>query len=503
MPSSASEPSPRSTFAGPDEPQAMPLFAEVLQEAYPSWYEWCEWGHQGEHLAETAQVRGHEQASSASWSEQPHCLFIAESTEHFAAEWARQLADDLEVGSLLTDQFVCHWAARDEHPDLAMQIQQVLGMTAQAQGWPVLAFGVPDHQSDKPGHQIAWCGAIPFGPLRDGSKRMGVARMALEFIETLHNEEQNEKNEAQALLREAQLMAAQRPETAGDPPKPSLWLPSVESGLLAVADTLEGGFGPAPRRLQPAALQFLWQRSQQSLAPKSLGKQFERSIDALVTGAVHDHLGGGFFHGCDDQAWSRPTFDKRLRDQALLSLILLPAAAANQRPVWREAALHALGWCVDHLRLTTGWYGAGTGADSANAQGQLQPGMHVLWSQDAVGHIVGEQQAKEFASCYLTDERSHYGDGWYAPTLRQASVDADLPQTLHRLLVARQERPQPTIDRRVLIADHALLLRALRLAAAADAADAKEPRWAQAADELAALLRSYHGSGSQRMHASR
>ena len=47
---------------------------------------------------------------------------------------------------------------------------------------------------------------------------------------------------------------------------------------------------------------------------------------------------------------------------------------------------------------------------------------------------------------------------------------------------------QPTIDRRVLIADHALLLRALRLAAAADA---KEPRWAQAVDELAALLRSY------------
>ena len=74
------------------------------------------------------------------------------------------------------------------------------------------------------------------------------------------------------------------------------------------------------------------------------------------------------------------------------------------------------------------------------------------------------------------------------PLPSQKIIDADDPKlisALHRLQVARTERPQPARDERILLRDQARLCRALTLAAAADP---KEPLWNQRVTSLQEII---------------
>ena len=44
---------------------------------------------------------------------------------------------------------------------------------------------------------------------------------------------------------------------------------------------------------------------------------------AITAGALHEHLGGGFFRTCHDPGWREPAGEKRARDAFLLALVLI------------------------------------------------------------------------------------------------------------------------------------------------------------------------------------
>ena len=50
------------------------------------------------------------------------------------------------------------------------------------------------------------------------------------------------------------------------------------------------------------------------------------SLDAMASGGIYDHLGGGFARYSVDAFWMVPHFEKMLYDQALLARALPPRA---------------------------------------------------------------------------------------------------------------------------------------------------------------------------------
>ena len=51
------------------------------------------------------------------------------------------------------------------------------------------------------------------------------------------------------------------------------------------------------------------------------------SLDAMASGGMYDHIGGGFARYSVDERWLVPHFEKMLYDQALLLRVYAHAAA--------------------------------------------------------------------------------------------------------------------------------------------------------------------------------
>src|SRR5262249_16827052 len=94
--------------------------------------------------------------------------------------------------------------------------------------------------------------------------------------------------------------------------------------IVAGYDPKYGGFGSSPKGLPPARLAFLL-RAQARAPDPVIRRALTGTLAAMARGAVFDQLAGGFHHGCVDERWMSPRFEKRLADNAALAVVYLQA----------------------------------------------------------------------------------------------------------------------------------------------------------------------------------
>jgi hypothetical protein len=85
-----------------------------------------------------------------------------------------------------------------------------------------------------------------------------------------------------------------------------------------------GGFGGAPKFPQAMSLELVLRAHRSSGSADAL-MVVTTSLDAMASGGMYDHLGGGFARYSVDRPWLVPHFEKMLYDQALLIPIYLHA----------------------------------------------------------------------------------------------------------------------------------------------------------------------------------
>ena len=406
--------------------------------------------------------------------ERLRCVFIGDACDAYSQPFCAELLADADASAYLQAGFRCLQADRRQQPVLAERVQLVLA-TSGARGWPAVAFCLPD------GTLI---GAVPYGPVRDGDKRPGLIRVAMTLQETWQQEPQALRDEAELLTSMARQMLA-----GGDLPNANLTFDRIDAVLMDGADSLEGGFGKAPRWAQPALWNWLCARATDPDVAPSLQQQVERSAAALLAGAQHDHLAGGFFNGVQDQAWAQPFFEKTVLSNAHIIRSLLLAATATGREAFRQAAIQAADWCLRVCVAADGQCRRGLAARSTAGDGELAAGAVYAWSEAAVAEIIGSDGAALFSQRYLADERSAIDAAglWRLPMIRGQLAAADLeklPALCYRLAVARQERQQPAC-----IAESDVLGRCVLLRALIDLSTATgDPRWQQAVEQLSTAV---------------
>lgn len=409
----------------------------------------------------------------------PLLVFCGAALDHWSAAMAAELAADREAGALIAELFVPVAAENAGDPALAVRVQQALALTADAAGWPACAFLTP---AGRP------FGACAFRPLRDRDRQIGLVRILID-VATAWRER---RADVEADAGRVAAMCTELAAALGDdrPTAPALTLGNAEAQAMAVADTLEGGFGPPPRHPAPTLLRFLIARCRREDAPLALARQVERTLAGLIAGAVHDQLAGGFHRACVDAAGREPLFEKRLADQAQLALALLDAGEAFGQRLYRDVAERTVRWCVQALRRADGTYARGLHADSRGADGAPAPGAASTWTLDELEAVLGADGAALVARRFGVGET-----GRWALAVREPLADAEasrLPALLQRLAVARAEREPPPRDERLDAGAHGALLAAFArlrrlpdpdrgLLAAGRALFAVMRRWARAA----------------------
>lgn len=398
-------------------------------------------------------------AAAAVHDPRPRLVFVGDALDHWSSALAAELNADTALAAALGEVFVCIAVDAAAEPDIAARVQHALQLTAGTAGLPAIALCTPAGQP---------FGASPWRRMHD------LAHLLLQAAEAWHQRPDDCRSDAARIAAAADALRAP-PTATSRPLRPTLVLEAAESAAIEAADTLEGGFGPAPRTAEPALWGFLIARASRADAPLALSQQIERSLAALAAGAAHDHLAGGFFHGCDDAAWRIPRCAKRLTDQAQLALLLLDAAERLARPVWRDLALRALEFAIDALRLADGSFAHGLHADSPAGPGRWEHGACYRWSTAQVAAIVGGDGARLVASRFALPAEDDEAGFLAVGVAADAAGQQRLPALIHRLAVARAERAQPRRDPAVYPSEQAQMACAAERAGLTSIADELVP----------------------------
>jgi uncharacterized protein YyaL (SSP411 family) len=312
---------------------------------------------------------GDEALAKARSEGKPVFLSIGYSTCHWCHVMAHESFEDEGVAAILNRDFVPVKVDREERPDLDRVYMTYVQHTTGHGGWPMSVWLTPE---GKP-----FYGGTYF-PKDDRHGRPGFITL-LNTI-ALHWQQQRAKIETgaeevvQSLRRYATEGAAREVTSELAPTKPlhEDAGEAFEKGFqyfYEAHDARWGGFGGAPKFPRASILDFLFRSAALQGVDTDLGQEAigmaATTLQRMIEGGLHDHLGGGFHRYSVDEQWHVPHFEKMLYDQALIALNCLEAQQATGLPVFGWAARDIFDYVARDLTSPHGGFWSAEDADSA------------------------------------------------------------------------------------------------------------------------------------------
>lgn len=222
---------------------------------------------------------------------------------------------------------------------------------------------------------------------------------------------------------------------------------------------------------------------------------------AMARGGIYDQLGGGFARYAVDAAWTVPHFEKMLYDNALLCRTYAHLWRSTGSDVARRIAVETADFMVRELRTEQGGFASALDADSddGSGTGRHVEGAYYVWTPEQLRAVLGEEDAEFAADRFGVTEEGTFEEGASVLQLPDADgpVDADrVASVKQRLLAAREERPRPGRDDKVVASWNGLAIAAL----AETGAYFDRPDLIQAATDAADLLVRVHMDWQARLH---
>jgi uncharacterized protein YyaL (SSP411 family) len=401
----------------------------------------------------------------------PVLLSVGYSSCHWCHVMARESFEDEATAAYLNEHFVPVKVDREERPDVdAVYMEAVQAATGQG-GWPMTVFLTPAAEP------------FYFGTYFPPEPRQGMAsfRQVLEGVHAAWRDRRDEVAEVAA--RVVKDLAGRSLAYGGTTPPGESELAAALLGLTREYDSVRGGFGGAPKFPPSMALEFLLRHHARTGAEGAL-QMAQDTCEAMARGGIYDQLGGGFARYSVDRDWLVPHFEKMLYDNALLCRVYAHLWRATGSDLARRVALETADFMVRELRTAQGGFASALDADSDRADGTHAEGAFYVWTPDELREVLGEADAALAAEHFGVTEEGTFEEG--ASVLRLVGGDlADagrIASVRERLLAAREDRPRPGRDDKVVAAWNGLAVAALAetgayferpdlVAAAVDAAD--------------------------------
>ncbi|MBU6328706.1 MAG: thioredoxin domain-containing protein [Acidobacteria bacterium] len=397
----------------------------------------------------------------------PVLVSIGYSACHWCHVMAHESFEDPETGRLMNDLFVNIKVDREERPDVdAVYMAAVQAMVGRG-GWPMTVFCLPDGRPFYAG---------TYFPKETRGNHLGFAELCTRIDELWRTRRADLVAQAEELV--SHIAEQERIPPATSAPDLAV-VDHAVAGLLAQLDTTDGGFGRAPKFPQSMAIDTLLRHSRRTGDTTSRDAAL-LCLDAMASGGIYDHLGGGFARYATDARWLIPHFEKMLYDQALLARVYLHAWQLTGEPRFRQVLDETIAYVLRDLRHPLGGFFAAEDADSQGVEGRFY-----VWSADGVRIIAGPD-ADAAIEWYGVTEAGN----WEGTNILERVVRGDLirPPAVERaraaLFEARAQRVRPGLDTKVLLEWNGLMLATLAEAAAATG----DPNWLTAAETTAAFL---------------
>lgn len=444
----------------------------------------------------------------------PIFLSIGYSTCHWCHVMEHESFENEAIADVLNDSFVSIKVDREERPDVDRVYMSFVQATTGSGGWPMSVWLTPEL---KP-----FYGGTYFPPTTRWG-RPGFVELLRQIARVWQTDRGKVLESADELLdrlREATTFEARA--TQGVPLK---GVPSQQALGRAVAeyerifDTRWGGFGGAPKFPRPAELLFLL-REHARTGTDAVRSIVLETLRAMALGGMRDHIGGGFHRYSVDAEWRVPHFEKMLYDQAQLAIAYLEAAQLSGDAFYAAVAEDTLDYVMRDLSDRGGGFHSAEDADSLppdadDPSAHKMEGAFYIWSESELQHLLGDMfdvvrfrfgiephgNAPADPQGEFTNKNLLYVARSIEDVARLTGRTADevsvaLGRARRILFEAREKRPRPHLDDKVLTAWNGLAIaafaragRTLRSGSALAHDEAHAGQYLEAAQRAAMFIR--------------
>jgi uncharacterized protein YyaL (SSP411 family) len=420
---------------------------------------------------------GDEALERARELDRPLFVSIGYSSCHWCHVMGHESFADPATAEVMNSHFVSVKVDREERPDLDSIYMEAVQAATGRGGWPMSIFATPEglpflagtYFPDRPRHGMPSFGQV-LEAVADawGSRREDVLAGARALSDAV----------ASRLAPAGQGQAPTAPGMA--PRRAEALCEEAVDQLGSIFDPGNGGFGSAPKFPQPLLLDLLLRHHVRTGAGASL-EMVERTLEAMASGGIYDHLGGGFARYSVDQHWSVPHFEKMLYDQALIARVYLHAWQLDGDPRWLQVLEETLAYVLGELRDPEGGLYSAEDADSEGEEGR-----YYLWSAEELTSVLGPARARAAAEWYgVTPEGNFEGRTvLHRARCGELARPPEIEAARCELLAARAGRVRPGLDDKVITEWNAMMCSTLVEAAAATG----RADWSRAAEEIAVFL---------------
>ncbi|WP_329064106.1 thioredoxin domain-containing protein [Streptomyces sp. NBC_01429] len=415
----------------------------------------------------------------------PVLLSVGYSSCHWCHVMAGESFEDLTTAKYMNAHFVSVKVDREERPDVdAVYMEAVQAATGQG-GWPMTVFLTPDAEP------------FYFGTYFPPAPRHGMASFpqVLEGVSAAWTDRREEVAEVGARI--VGELAGRSLAHGGDGVPGEEEATQALLGLTREYDAGHGGFGGAPKFPPSMVVEFLLRHHARTGSEGAL-QMAAHTCEAMARGGIYDQLGGGFARYSVDREWVVPHFEKMLYDNALLCRTYAHLWRSTGSDLARRVALETADFLVRELRTPEGGFASALDADSDDGSGKHAEGAFYVWTPEQLREVLGDADAAFAGQYYGVTEDGTFEEGASVLQLPlgEGLVDAERVESVRRrLLAAREERPRPGRDDKVVAAWNGLAIAAL----AETGAYFDRPDLVERATEAADLLVRVHLDDSARL----
>ncbi|HEY2963939.1 MAG TPA: thioredoxin domain-containing protein [Pyrinomonadaceae bacterium] len=381
---------------------------------------------------------GEEAFAKARRENKPVLLSIGYSACHWCHVMAHESFEDEDIAKLMNDLYVSIKVDREERPDLDQIYMNAVQMMTHHGGWPMTVFLTPEG--------LPFYGGTYFPP-QDRYNMPGFPRVLISVAEAYRDRPDDIVETGTSLVNELRRLS----EPGGsDHPVEKELLDGAYAGVARSYDSVNGGFGGAPKFPPAMALEFLL-RTHARTGNKEALEMVSHTCEKMAHGGMYDQLGGGLHRYSTDSRWLVPHFEKMLYDNALLSRLYLHYFQVTHEPLAGEIAEGILDYVLREMTDPAGGFYSTQDADSEGHEGKF-----FVWDINEIRSALGEPDASQFCAYYNVTEGGNF-EGKNILNVNSSAAPPK-PESLHKLFELRETRIKPDRDEKIITAWNGLML---------------------------------------------
>ncbi len=378
--------------------------------------------------------------------DKPVLVSIGYSACHWCHVMEHESFEDEATAAIMNEHFVNIKVDMEERPDVDQIYMNFVQLTTGRGGWPMNVFLTPDKRP--------FYGGTYFPPV--SRYNMPSWPQILTSIAEAYRDRRAElESSAHEIVGELRKMSVV--DTAG-----TLSIEMLEAAFTSFSrtfDTVNGGFGGAPKFPPAMSLEFLLRYHHRTGDDRALAIVRE-TCEKMARGGIYDQLGGGFHRYAVDAIWLVPHFEKMLYDNAQIIRVYLHVFQVTGDEFYKRIAIETLEYVRREMLDESGGFSSSQDADSEGDEGKF-----FVWTPEDVAAILGIDDGKVFCDYYDVTVAGNF-EGKNILNVKNPVATAPGSDVRVKLFDEREKRIKPGRDEKVLTAWNGLMLAAFADAAA-------------------------------------